>query len=63
MRFLKSACSYQITSFAVLPERRFCVPATESHRSVACSAFWRHGEVISRSDGYSVFKEQKGAVA
>lgn len=86
----KSGASYQITGFAALPERRFCVPAPESHRSVAslrrrklclfrfrastkahparCSSSPQkvsrlfggpcYREVISRSDGYSVVKDQ-----
>ncbi|MBQ9832419.1 MAG: hypothetical protein IJO48_01665 [Clostridia bacterium] len=36
MRFLKSAVSYQITSFAVLPERRFvCLPRSLTAASLA----------------------------
>ena len=77
--------------FAALPERRFCVPAPESHRSVAslrrrklclfrfrastkahparCSSSPQkvsrlfgdpcYREVISRSDGHSVFKDHR----
>ena len=44
-----------IDVFAVLPE---IVPAPESHHGVASlSAYAGLGEVISLSDGHSIFKE------
>ena len=44
---------------AVVPERRFSIPAPESHRGVALLSFLKgHGKVISRSDGYSVVNDR-----
>ena len=44
---------------AVVPERRFSIPAPESHRVVALLSFLKgHGEVISRLDGYSVVNDR-----
>ena len=49
----KSACSYQIKDFAVLPETRSC-PSVSPALPRSCRR-----AVISRSDGHSVVKEQK----
>ena len=51
---------------AVLPERRFCVPAPESHRSVALlglSASWQSHIPFRRSSNFSSPNKEQGEKA
>ena len=59
LAFRKVGAIFIMMRIAVLPEHRFCIPAPESHRSVALLApgAGGRGKVVSHSDGHSIVKD------